>query len=130
MRKKAVSDSPESPAFSKSFGARHAPEERNDGTAAFSLGYLGSGMWRTGRAPRHLILSIIPRMRGCILHRYDVSHIILCSAAGPTAFGNRAPLLGLHSINNTGFRWEAVRTVSRGCDNRCVIAHATRVLFM
>jgi hypothetical protein len=35
----------------KSVGARHAPiKERNDGTAAFSLGYLADGIRRTGRS--------------------------------------------------------------------------------
>ncbi|WP_344469926.1 hypothetical protein [Rhizomicrobium electricum] len=39
------------PAFRTSLGARHAPvKERNDGTAASSLGYTELGIWRTGRS--------------------------------------------------------------------------------
>jgi len=81
------------PASSKSFGARRAPSSASDGTATPSLGYLGDGIRRTGREPRHIILSIIPRMRA--LHPSPIWRCTQNSLLGRDR--RRAPLSGPHS---------------------------------
>jgi hypothetical protein len=120
------------------------PKGRNDGTATPSLGIWNNAPWRTGRCAAH---NPDAMLRGCarnILLRYDLSRLnpflavaVLRSSLGaeyvdaidPQGDG-RAPLPRHLATNDTQRRWESPRTISRGCDNRCVVANATRVLFM